>query len=168
MRVSVSRYGFVKALIPLFLAFYLFMVLLHWAMDSRQTEIYPFYGWALFSYTPKWERMDHAVILHAVDGEPVSGVRYLIPNDWIRDRKVMRLTVNACANPDACEAAAEQFLYPVVRRLTGSANAEFSAVRVRVDLQAAKREIQRLADGDAHETDFYHPESVVARWTMSE
>ena len=168
MRVSISRYGFVKALIPLFLAFYLLMVLLHWAADFRQTEIYPFFRWSLFSTTPGWERIDHAVILHSVDGEPADGVRYLIPNDSIRDRKVLELTVDACGNPADCDAAAERLLFPVVRRLAGAGEAEFSVVRARVDLRAAQREMQRLADGDAQETDFFRPEAEIGRWTMSE
>ena len=168
MRVSISRYRFVKALIPLFLAFYLLMILLHWAVDFRQTEIYPFSKWSLFSTTPGWERSDHAVILHTLDGEPVSGVRFLIPNDSIRDRKVLELTVDACGSPAGCDAAAERLLFPVVRRLTGADGAEFSVVRARVDLRAAQREMQRLADGEAHETDFFRPEAEIGRWTMSE
>lgn len=168
MRVSISRYRFVKALIPLFLAFYLFMVLLHWAVDSRHVEIYPFFRWSLFSATPGWERIDYAVILHAVDGEPVDGVRYLIPNDSIRDSKVVKLTVDACGNPGDCDAAAERLLFPIVRRLVGEGAAEFSVVRARVDLQAARREMQRLADGDAQETDFFHADAEIGRWTMSE
>ena len=168
MRVSISRYGFVKALIPLFLAFYLLMILLHWAADFRQTEIYPFFSWSLFSATPGWERTDYAVILRAVDGEPVNGVRYLIPNDSIRDRKVLRLAVDACGNPRDCDAAAERLLFPVVRRLAGEGAAEFSVVRARVDLRAAQREMQRLADGDAQETDFFRTEAEIGRWTTSE
>lgn len=168
MRVSVSGYRFVKALMPLFLAFYLLMILLHWATDFRQTEIYPFFRWSLFSTTPEWERIDHAVILCAVGGEPVDGVRYLIPNDSIRDRKVLELTVDACWNQSDCDAAAERLLFPVVRRLAGGGDAEFSVVRARVDLRAAQREMQRLADGDAHETDFFRPEAEIGRWAMSE
>ena len=163
-----SRYRFVKALMPLFLAFYLLMILLHWATDFRQTEIYPFFRWSLFSTTPGWERIDHAVILHSVDGETVNGVRYLIPNDSIRDRKVLELTVDACGNPDDCDAVVERLLFPVVRRLAGGSKAEFSVVRARVDLRAAQREMQRLADGDAHETDFFLPEAEIGRWTISE
>lgn len=168
VRVSVSRYGFVKALIPLALAFYLFMILLHWAADFRQTEIYPFFRWSLFSLTPGWERMDHAVILLAVDGEPGSGVRYLIPNDSIRDRKALELTLDACGSPDSCDAAVETWLFPIVRRLVDGSGAEFSIVEARVDLRAARREIQRLADGEARETDFFRPGAEIGRWTMSE
>lgn len=166
--MRVSRYGFVKALIPLAMAFYLFMILLHWAADFRQSEIYPFFRWSLFSLTPGWERTDHAVILHAVDGEPANGVRYLIPNDSIRDRKVLELTLDACGSPDACDVAAARLLFPVVRRLAGSGSAEFSIVEARVDLRAARREIQRLTDGEARETDFFRPEAEIGRWTMSE
>ena len=168
MRVSISRYRFVKALIPLFLAFYLFMILLHLAVNFRQSEIYPFFQWWLFSTTPGWERTDHAVILHALNGEPVDGVRFLIPNDSIRDRKVLELTVDACGEPAGCDAAAAQLLFPAVRRLTGAGNVEFSIVRARVDLRAAQREMQRLADGEAHATDFFRPETEIGRWTMSE
>ena len=168
MRVSIGGYRFVKAMIPLFLAFYLFMILLHCAVDSRQVEIYPFYRWSLFSRTPGWEQIDYAVVLHAVDGEPVDGIRYLIPNDSIRDRKVLKLTVAACGNPDDCDATAERLLFPVVASLAGGEAAEFSVVRARVDLRAALREVQRLADGDAHETDFFRPEVEIGRWTMSE
>ena len=168
MRVSISGYRFVKALIPLFMAFYLLMVLLRWGVDFRQSEIYPFFGWSLFSATPEWERIDHAVILHSVDGEPVDGVRYLIPNDSIRDRKVLQLAVDACGNPGDCDAAAERLLFPVVKRLAGGGAAEFSVVRARVDLRAARQEMQRLADGDAHKTDFFRPEAEIGRWAMSE
>ena len=168
VRVSVSRYGLVKALIPLALALYLVMILLHWAADFRQTEIYPFFRWSLFSLTPGWERMDHAVVLRAVDGEPASGVRYLIPNDSIRDRKALELTLDACASPDSCDAAVESLLFPIVRRLANGSAVEFSIVEARVDLRAARREMQRLADGEARETDFFRPGAEIGRWTMSE
>ena len=92
----------------------------------------------------------------------------MIPNDSIRDRKVLKLTVDACGNLGDCDAAAERLLFPVVTSLAGGGAAEFSVVRARVDLRSALREMQRLADGDAHETDFFRPEAEIGRWTIRE
>lgn len=168
MRLRVNRYGLVKALIVGFTLLYLLMVWLRPAIGSQQDEIFPFFAWSLFSWTPAWERLENTVVLLEVDGEPVDGVRYLIPNDNISDAKALRRVVNACETaPAGCGAAAEEWLFPVIRRLTSGNSVEISVGKARVDLRAAQREIQRLADGEARETDYFRPESEIGRWTVN-
>lgn len=168
MRTRVNRYRLMKGLIVVFTLFYLFMVWLRPAIGSQQDEIYPFFAWSLFSWTPAWERLENTVVLLAIDGEPVDGVRYLIPNDNISDAKALRRVVNACESaPADCGAAAEEWLFPVARRLTSGNSVEISVGKARVDLREAQREIQRLADGETRETDYFRPEYEVGRWTVS-
>ena len=167
MRFPVNRYRLMKALIVGFVLFYLFMVWLRPTIGSQQDEIFPFFAWSLFSWTPAWERFENTVVLHAVDGEPVSGVRYLIPNDDIGDAKTLRRVVNACETaPANCGAAAEEWLFPVVRRLTSGNSVEISVGKARVDLRAAQREIRRLAAGETRKTDYFRPELEIGRWTV--
>lgn len=168
MRFPVSRPRLTRAFIVLFVVFYLLMVWLRPAIGSQQDEIFPFFAWSLFSWTPAWERTENTVILRTIDGEPADGVRYLIPNDNISDAKGLRRAVNACeSDPGTCDAAVEAWLFPIALRLTDGNSVEFSIVKARVDLRAAQREIQRLVDGEARETDFFRPEDEIGLWTVT-
>ena len=165
---SVVRPRMTRGFIGVFVVFYLFMVWLHPRIPATaryQGEIYPFFAWTLFTWTPPWERAANAVLLHGIDGEPADG--YLIPSAKIADANALRRTVDACErDPVACDAAVEGWLFPVVRRLTNGGSVEFSIVKARVDVRAAQREIRRLADGTAKKTDFFRPEQEVGRWTV--
>ena len=157
-----------RAFVSLFVVFYLLMVWLRSATGHQQDEIFPFFAWSLFSLTPAWERTENAVLLHAMDGEPTEGTRYLIPSDDISDAKVLRRAVDACGRDEAvCDAAVEAWLFPIVRRLTDGGSVEFGIVKARVDLRRAQREIRRLADGTAKKADFFRPEREVGRWTVA-
>lgn len=167
MWYRVNRPRHTRRFAAVFIVFYLFMVWLRPATGTGQDEIFPFFSWALFAQTPAWQRLENTVVLRAIDGEPMEDVRYLIPNDDIRDAKALRRTVDACeSDRTACEAAVEAWLFPVVRRLTSGGSVEFSIVKVRVDLRVARQEISRLADGAARETDFFQPQDEVGRWTV--
>ena len=168
MRLRTSRPRLTRAFISLFVVFYLLMVWLRSAIEHEQDEIFPFFAWSLFSLTPAWERTENAVLLHAMDGEPTEGTRYLVPTDDISDAKVLRRAVDACErDAEACTAAVEAWLFPLVRRLANGGSVEFSIVKARVDLRGAQREIRRLADGTAKKTDFFRPEREVGRWTVA-
>ena len=165
--VSVNRPRLTRRFAVVFVVFYLFMVWLRPATGTGQDELFPFFAWALFAQTPAWQRLENTVVLRAIDGEPMEDVRYLIPNDDIRDAKALRRTVDACeSDRTACAAAVEAWLFPVVRRLTTGGSVEFSIVKARVDLRVARREIRRLAGGAARETDFFQPQDEIGRWTV--
>ncbi len=165
MPFSISRYRLVKYLIPLFSVFYLFMVWLRPVIGVTQDEIFPFFSWQLFSNTPGWERTENAVIVHSIDGTPVAGTRYLIPNNSISDMKNLRRSISSCSRPEDCDRAVKQYLYPVVRRLTRANEVEFSIVKVRIDLRDVRRDIASLVRGEAKRTDFYRPHRVLGHWT---
>ena len=170
MKFAVVRPRMTRGFIGVFVVFYLFMVWLHPRVPAtarHQGEIYPFFAWTLFTWTPPWERTANAVLLLATDGEPADGARYLIPSAKFGDAKALQRTVEACErNPVACDAAVEDWLFPIVRRLTNGGSAEFSIVKARVDVRAAQRQIRRLADGTAKKTDFFRLEQEVGRWTV--
>lgn len=65
MPFSMSRYRCLKFLIPLFLAFYLFMVWLKPVIGVTHDEIFPFFSWRLFSGTPGWYAYENALIVHS-------------------------------------------------------------------------------------------------------
>ena len=161
-----------RAFIAVFVVFYLCMVLLHLllpALARHHDEIFPFFAWTLLNSPPppNEERTVNAVLLHTMDGAPTDAVRYLIPSGKIADAKALQRTIDVCErDPAACDATVEALLFPIVRRLTNGGSVEFSIVRARVDLRGARREIRRLADGEARKTDFFRPEREVGRWTV--
>ena len=97
-----SRYRLLKFLIPFFLGFYVFMIWLKPVIGVTHGEIFPFFGWTLFDYIPEWHVTENALIVHSIDGKPVSGTRYLIPNYSIRDWKALGSTVNDCRRLADC------------------------------------------------------------------
>lgn len=161
-----------RSFTAVFVVFYLCMVLLYLLLPAtvrHQDEIYPFFAWTLVNSPPpsNEELIENAVLLHTIDGVPTNAVRYLIPSNKIRDAKALERTIDACErDPAACDATVEALLFPIVRRLTNGGSVEFSIVRARVDLRGARREIRRLADGEARKTDFFRPEREVGRWTV--
>ena len=163
--------------IPAFLAVYLLLALarpLSQALarpvaDISNHEIFPFFAWTLFSFTPGWNRTENAVAVHALDGEPVSGIRYVIPSGDAADRRVLERVVGLCGRPlsRACHDAARDSIAPIVRRATGAGAVEFSIVRVDVDLRGVRDAVRsRGRAGAADETDHYRPVETIGRWTV--
>ncbi len=167
MPFSMSRYRRLKFLIPLFLAFYLFMVWLKPVIGVAHNEIFPFFSWRLFSDTPGWYAYENALTVHSIDGAPVSGTRYLIPSANIRDDKALGSTVNACRILAGCDEEVKRRLYPIVNRLARGKDVEFSIVRVRIDLREVQRAVASLAEGESRRSDFFRQDRLIGRWTTS-
>ncbi len=155
-------------LIPGVLVFYVFMVGVELFIRADE-EIYPFFSWDLFSRTPGWERTENAVIAHSIDGMPVAGTPYLIPNRGISDVKALIDAVQICQSQTVaeCDEEVRVVLYPRVKRLAEGADVEFSIVQVRIDLREVRQDIGKLASGEAQRSDFYHQSKVIGRWNTS-
>ncbi len=143
MRLPAGRYGWLKVLLPCVLVLYPFRVLagLIIGIGAVQGEIFPFFSWRLFSHTPQWTIGKPGLIMHSIDGAPIVGTRYLIPNQDIRDQKTLQSAINHCFHHDNCDEAVAQLIFPVVRRLTQDHDVEFS---------------------------IYTPETWIGRWTTPE
>ena len=165
MSFSMSRYRLLKFLIPSFLGFYLFMVWLKPVIGVTHNEIFPFFSWNLFSGTPGSYTTENALIVHSIDGSPVSGTRYLIPNRDISDQKALKSTVRDCRILSGCDQAVKRRLYPIVNRLTRGEDVEFSIITARIDLREVQRGIASLAKGEAKRTDFFRQDRFIGRWT---
>ena len=163
--------------IPAFLVVYLFLALvrpLSQALvrpvaDISNHEIFPFFAWTLFSFTPGWNRTENAVVVHAMDGKPVPGIRYVIPGGDAADRRVLERVVGLCGRPlsRACDEAARDSIAPIVRRATGGGAVEFSIVTVDVDLRDFRDAVRnRGRAGAASRTDHYRPVKTIGRWTV--
>ena len=169
MRLPTGRYNWLKLLLPCVLVLYPVMVLagLIIGIGAVQGEIFPFFSWRLFSDTPQWAIVKPGLMVHSIDGEPIAGTRYLIPNQDIRDQKALRNAINHCFHPDNCDQAVAQLIFPVVRRLTQGHDVEFSIVNARIDLRDVQQGIGSIAKGKSKRTDFYTPETLIGRWTTT-
>ena len=163
--------------IPLFVAAYLCLALakpLYQALerpvaDISDHEIFPFFAWTLFSFTPGWKKTENAVIVHSIDGRPVPGVRYVIPSGGIRHWKVLERVVGICRrHPGECGAAARKSIAPIVRRITRGDAVEFSIIEVAIDLRDVQEDIRSLAAGETSKTDYYRPGKRIGRWSIPE
>ena len=167
---SSSGYRLRKYAIPLFAGAYLFMV---WAAPAAKVssgEIFPFFGWTLFSRTPDWRNEERGVLAHAIDGEAIADGRYLIPNiDVGWSQKILYETTRICLRqPPQCDAAVERLLYPLVKDLANSDDLEFSIVLLRASLHEVRAGIDDLAAGRVRRMDFYHPRGTIGRWHTQE
>ena len=135
--------------------------------DISDHEIFPFFAWTLFSFTPGWNKTENAAVVHSIDGEPVPGIRYVIPSRGIHNWKVLERVAGLCSRrPDECDAAARNSIAPIVRRVTGGDAVEFSIVTVDIDLRDVREDIRALAAGETHKTDYYRPGRTIGRWTI--
>ena len=167
MFLSVNRYRRYKYGIPVFLVFYLFMVGMGDVVGYHRVELFPFFSWQLFSKTPGWDRVDPAVVVHLIDGQPVAE-RYLIPNVNNLDRAALRIALRGCRYRfDECNEIVRRHLYPIVNRQAKSNDVEFSIVTVHVDLREVQKGIDDLAQGKTRVDDYYRRTNVLGRWTTS-
>ena len=161
--------------IPAFLVVYLFLALVRPLSQAlvrpvaeiSYQEIFPFFAWTLFSFTPGWNRTENAVAVHAMDGKPVPGIRYVVLSS--NDRRVLERVVGLCGRPlsRACHDAARDSIAPIVRRAAGGGAVEFSILTVDVDLRGVRDAIRgRGRAGAANETDHYRPVKTIGRWTV--
>ena len=162
--MSLNRYRFVALLIPVFCAFYLFMVWIKSVTGVTHAEIYPFFSWRLFSSTPGWHRTENAIIVHSIDGTPVAANRYLDIESGGRV-KSLNMAVKACRRLANCDTVVAGSIYPIVKRQTKGNDVEFSIVKVRIDLRDVRREIGKLADGTIKPSDFYQYDRAIGRWS---
>ena len=162
--------------IPAFVAVYLFLALMkpfsqaleRPLADISDHEIFPFFAWTLFSFTPGWNKIENAVVVHSVDGEPAPGIRYVIPNAGINAWKALERVVGICRRrPGECDAAVMKSIAPIVRRRTGGDTVEFSIIEVDIDLREVREDVRRPAAGGMSKTDYYRPGESLGRWTAS-
>lgn len=163
---SINGYRLRKWAIPLFACTYLFMVWAAPAANVSSGEIFPFFGWTLFSRTPDWRNEERGVLAHAINGEAIADRRYLIPNiDVGWSQKILYETTRICLRqPPNCDAAVERLLYPLVKELANSDDLEFSIVLLRASLHEVRAGIDDLAAGKTRRMDFYHPRGTIGRW----
>ena len=163
---STSGYRRRKYAIALFACIYLFMVWAPPVANVSSGEVFPFFGWTLFSRTPDYRNEERGVIAHAINGKAVADVRYLIPNiDVGRSQKVLYRTTRICLRqPPACDEAVQQLLYPVVKELANSDDLEFSIVLLRASLHEVGAGIDDLAAGKTRRMDFFRPRGTIGRW----
>ena len=167
--IKMRRYRVRKALIPIFLIGYAAMIPLHSVIESDHDEIFPFFGWSLFSSTPGWYTTENTISVNSVDEDVTRAVSYVIPAE-ARDNKALRRAVNACTHDLNCDEVVEGVLYPIVRRLLGVADGtsvDFTITRSRIDLRDVQRNIGALADETVTRADFYQPDKVIGRWDTS-
>ena len=158
------RYRLTKLLVPAFLVLYIAMIPLHSVLETEHGEIFPFFRWKLFSHIPDWQSYDYGLVVDAIDGQPTSGVHFLIPNPDIRDWKALRLAVSACAAEIDCDETVAEVLYPIVHQNLGDRSVDFSIVRTTADLHDVQANIDGLVDGTTTRADLTRPTRVLSRW----
>lgn len=167
------RYGLLKALVPCVLALHALMAWLEPMAGPR--EIFPFFSWRLYSRVPDWRASEYAAVAHAIGGETLDEPRYLIPAgidgaasvptaNAANDKKVLTGVAAECWEIRRCDEAAETLLFPVIERAAGGEDVEFSLIVADVDLRAARRDVDRLADGTAQRGDYYFERRAMGRW----
>lgn len=159
-----NRYRLIMGLIPVILAFYLAMLPMNRTIEEEHVEIFPFFSWSLFSSVPSVNSSQYSLVLHAIDNNEVDGIRYLIPNDDVRDWKALNLVAEICRRNDPCDSEVVEIIYPIVWRLTGAETAEFSILEARVDLHDIQENIRDIVDQQANITDFFQSRTDIGRW----
>ena len=161
------RFRPTRFLVPLFLVLYVVMIPLNSVVEQEHSEVFPFFKWQLFSNIPGWQTHQYALVLEAVDGQPVEEGNYLIPNTEVRDWKALRFAAFACVdngdNGD-CDDTIADVIYPIVIRSTGHHEVEFSIIRAEIDLREVQPAVDDIADGRTPISDFFQSESVIGRW----
>lgn len=165
-RVASARRRFrpTRLLVPLFLVLYVVMIPLNSVVEQEHSEIFPFFKWQLFSNIPDWETSEYALVVEAVDGQPVEAGDYLIPNIEVRDWKALRFAASDCIKNVECDDTIADVIYPIVIRLTGHHEVEFSIIEAEIDLREIQPVVDDIADGRMPISDFFQPESVIGRW----
>ena len=158
------RFRLTKYLIPFFLVLYIVMIPLNSVVEQDHSEVFPFFKWKLFSNIPDWRTQEYALVLEAVDGQPVEEGHYLIPNVNVRDWKALRLAAIDCVKNVDCDDTVADVIYPLVIRSVGHDEVEFSIIRAEIDLREVQPQVDDIADDKAAITDFFQSESVIGRW----
>ena len=159
-----NRYRLIKLLIPVSIALYIFMLPLSSVIETEHGEVFPFFRWRLFSSVPDWQASQYGMTLHSIDGVEVSGTRYLIPSDTIRDWKALRFAAAACRQDNDCDETVAEVLYPIISRSFGTTTVEFSVIRATIDLHDIRDHIEDIAEHRATRTDFFQPYQLIGRW----
>lgn len=164
---SRRRFRLTRFLIPLFLVLYVVMIPLNSVVEQEHSEVFPFFKWQLFSNIPGWQTHQYALVLEAIDGQPVEAGNYLIPNTEIREWKALRFAVSDCLTEVDivdCDDTIAEVIYPIVVRSTGHHEVEFSIIEAEIDLREVQPAVDDIADGRTPISDFFRSESVVGRW----
>ena len=158
------RFRLTKYLIPLFLMLYVVMIPLNSVVEQEHSEVFPFFKWSLFSNIPDWQTPEYALVVEAIDGQPVEEGHYLIPDTEVRDWKALRFAVADCIEHTDCDDTIAEVVYPLVIRSTGHREVEFRIIEAQVDLRNLQPEVEDIANGRTAITDFFQSETVVGRW----
>ena len=140
-------------------------------VGAATSEIFPFFAWTLYSVPPGWEKVDFAIVVHSIDGEAIGEAGYMIPQGikYNKYLKRLRWAAEECVRrPERCEGVVRQLLYPIVRNSVGEGEVEFSLVRVKIDLQEIRGDIEKIAEGRAAKVDYYQVDETIERWRMGE
>ena len=158
------RLRLTRILIPLLLVLYVVMIPLNSVVEQEHSEVFPFFKWKLFSNIPGWQTHEYALVLEAIDGQPVSEAHYLIPNTEVRHWKTLRLAASSCIKNVDCDDTVAELIYPLVIRSTGHHDVDFRIIKAEIDLRELQPAVDDIADGTKRRTDFFRSEALVGRW----
>ena len=167
-----------KYLIPLFLIGYVLIAGTNLVFGFRAGEIFPFFAWTLFSHTPERIKLQPAIVLHTIDGEPAAGPRYVLPDASGGHRASLQRVFRDCgflqnragAQPrrsDHCDALVRRIVFPIVERIAAGPRVDFSIVLLRIDLRDVQADLDRIAAGAATPADHYRLDRLLGRWTTA-
>ncbi len=182
-----------KYVIPVFLVLYVLVAGTNLVFGFRSGEIFPFFAWTLFSHTPERIKLQPAILLHTIDGEPVASARYLLPDASGGDRASLHRVFRECGFqqhhparlmpalasrlernplrhstlPDRCDALVKRIVFPIVERKTAGTRVDFSIVMLRIDLLEVRADLDGLAEGTSTPADHYRPDRLLGRWTTA-
>ena len=105
-----------------------------------------------------WQTFEYGLIIDSVDGHPTEEVRYLLPNTNVRYSKALNLAAYTCTTSIDCSDTVAEVIYPIIHKLTGKENVDFSIVKARIDLHDFRDNITDIVDETAAITDFFSVE----------
>lgn len=167
-----------KYLIPVVLIVYVLIAGTNLVFGFRAHEIFPFFAWTLFSHTPERIKLQPAMLLHTIDGEPAAGPRYVLPDASGGHRASLQRVFRECgflqdrtgAQPrraDRCEALVQRIVFPIVEWIAAGPRVDFSIVLLRIDLRDVQADLDRIAAGEAAPADHYRLDRLLGRWTTA-
>ena len=167
-----------KYLIPLFLIGYVLIAGTNLLFGFRAGEIFPFFAWTLFSHTPEPIKLQPAILLHTIDGEPAAGPRYVLPDASGGHRASLQRVFRDCGFlqerrgaqpllPDRCEALVQRIVFPIVERIAAGPRVDFSIVMLRIDLRDVLADLDGIAAGASAPADQYRLDRLLGRWTTA-
>ena len=167
-------------MIPVFLIVYVLVAGTNLVFGSRAREIFPFFAWTLFSHTPERIKLQPAMLLHTIDGEPAAGAgaRYVLPDASGGHRASLQRVFRECGflqdRPAAqprlsgrCDALVQRIVFPIVERIAAGPRVDFSIVLLRIDLRDVQADLDGIAAGASTAAGHYRLDRLLGRWTTA-